>query len=385
MRKILIGFIEDGKAGGIDRYLLNILKIVQSEELQIDFLTNEVDPELKKKLSSEGSRLFPVATLRDPFQQYRQVRKLIQVYQYDTVYLNVSTAIDCVAAWAAKKERVPRRILHSHSAGNDCENPIVRWLFNAIHFICRLSFYRTGTQFYGCSKKAGYWMFPRHIVDSDKFQVIFNAVESGKFKFDAQVREACRRELGLKNELTIGHVGNFCYVKNYPFLLKVFAEILKIIPDAKLLLVGTGGEFDETQNLARRMRIYENVHFLGWRADVERIFQAMDVFVFPSHFEGLGFVGVEAQLTGLPVIASGTVPEEMKITEDCHFVSLKKNPKEWADMVIKSKRKERKNLRFLENVPEFDLKKQEKELKGILDLFGGQSSGENFNSGDTVL
>lgn len=385
MRKILIGFIEDGKAGGIDRYLLNFLRTVNTDGVQIDFLTNAIDPELEKTLLSEGSRLFQIATLRRPLKQYRQVRSLIQEYHYDTVYFNISTAIDCIAAWAAKKERVPRRILHSHSAGNDCENSVIRWLFNAMHFICRLSFYRTGTQFYGCSKKAGYWMFPRRIVDSDKFQIIFNAVDSGKFRFDVQVREECRRELGLKDELTIGHVGNFCYVKNYPFLLKVFAEILKIIPDAQLLLVGTGEGFDKTQELARRMGIHGNVHFLGWRADVERIFQAMDVFLFPSFFEGLPFVGLEAQLTGLPVIASDTIPEEMKITEDCHFLSLKQNPKEWADMVIRSKQKDRKKLRLLESVPEFDLKKQEKELKEILGLFGGQSSGENFNSSDTVL
>lgn len=385
MRKILIGFIEDGKAGGIDRYLLNFLRTVNTDTVQIDFLTNVIDPELEKMLLAEGSRLLQIATLRHPFRQYRQVRSIIQEYQYDTVYFNISTAIDCVAAWAAKKERVPERILHSHSAGNDCENPVVRWLFNGIHFICRFSFYRTGTRFYGCSKKAGYWMFPRHIVDSGKFQVIFNAVELAKFRFDAQVREACRRELGLKDELTIGHVGNFCYVKNYPFLLKVFAEILKIIPDAKLLLVGIGGEFDKTQDLARRMGIYENVHFLGWHADVERMFQAMDVFVLPSHFEGLGFVGVEAQLTGLPVIASDAVPEEMRITENCHFLSLKQAPKEWADMAIRSKQKDRKKLRLLESVPEFDLKKQEKELKEILGLFEGESNGENFNSSDTIL
>lgn len=371
MRKILIGFIEDGKAGGIDRYLLNFLRIVNSDEVQIDFLTNAIDSELEKVLLAEGSRLFQIAALRRPFKQYQQVRKLIRMYQYDTVYLNVSTAIDCVAAWAAKREEVPRRILHSHTAGNDCENPIVRWMFNMMHFICRLSFYRTGTQFYGCSKKAGYWMFPRHIVDSDKFQVIFNAVDSDKFHFDIRIRETYRKKLGLENELVIGHVGNFCYQKNYPFLLNVFAEILKRDPEAKMVLTGKGLQFEKVKNSARKLGIYENIRFLGWRTDVENIFQAMDVFVFPSHFEGLGFVGVEAQIMGLPVIASDTIPEEMKITEDCHFLSLKQNPKEWADMIIKNKRKDRKQLKFLEGVPEFDLKKQEKELKEILGLYGG--------------
>lgn len=370
MRKILIGFIENGKAGGVDRYLLNFFETIWNEEVQIDFLTNEIDKELQKMFEEKNVRLFQTASLKRPVRQYRQVRKLIQKYQYDTVYLNISTAIDCAAAWAAKKENVPMRILHSHASGNDCENVLVRFLFNMIHYFSKITLYHTGTKFYGCSKKAGLWMFPKRIVESERFRVIFNAVDAEKFRYDAQVRNNIRNELGLGNTFVVGHVGNFCYVKNYPFLIDVFAKVMKQIPDAQLILAGNGIQFKDVKHRVREMGLESNVLFLGWRADIEAVFQAMDVFVFPSRFEGLGFVGVEAQLSGLPLVASDRVPEELKITEDCRFLSLNQNPEVWADVIVNSKRENRRELRLLDNIPEFDLKKHSKELKGIVEIGG---------------
>lgn len=366
MKKILIGFIEDGRAGGVDRYLLNFLDTVWEKEVQIDFLTNKADQELQQKLSEKNVRLFEISTLKHPLRQYRQARRLIQKYQYDVTYLNISTAIDCAAAWAAKKEKVPVRILHTHAAGNDCENDFVRWMFNCIHYMCRTVLYRTGTKFYGCSRKAGLWMFPRHIVESECFQVIFNAVNTEEFRFHQQTREQMRAELGVGNAFVIGHVGNFCYVKNYPFLIDVFAEVRKRMPDSKLLLVGTGNKSEEVKQKVHDMRMDDSVLFLGWRADVAELFQAMDVFVFPSLLEGLGYVGVEAQLSGLPVVASDTIPEEMKITEKCQFVSLQEGAGVWADVVINSKSEQREQLQFLSDTPEFDLERQEDVLKEII-------------------
>ena len=105
MKKILAGFIMDGHGGGVDNYLLNFLENTASEDVTIDFLTNEIDKDLEKFLGEYHSRLFAIANLKHPVKQFRQVCRIIEEGQYDMVYLNVSTAIDCVAAWAAKKEK----------------------------------------------------------------------------------------------------------------------------------------------------------------------------------------------------------------------------------------------------------------------------------------
>ena len=106
MKKLLVGFIMDGKAGGIDRYLLNFLEIVSREDIRIDFLTNRIDQELKERLAAYESGLYEIADLKHPVSQYRQVKELIRRQRYDAVYLNVSTAIDFVAAAAAFSMRV---------------------------------------------------------------------------------------------------------------------------------------------------------------------------------------------------------------------------------------------------------------------------------------
>lgn len=197
MKKVLVGFFMDGKSGGIDQYLLYFLRSVSSDCIQIDFLTNKIDPELQSILSGYGSRIFEIANLKHPVRQYHQVRRLIKEEQYEVVYLNISTAIDCVAAIAAKKEKVEKRLLHSHSSGNDCVNPIKRYCFNLLHYLCRCFLFQTGTHFYGCSKKAGLWMFPKKIVNSKRFEVIYNAIDQEKFRYDQGIREEVRKDLGL--------------------------------------------------------------------------------------------------------------------------------------------------------------------------------------------
>lgn len=104
MKKILAGFIMDGRGGGVDNYLLNFLKNVASEEIRIDFLTNEVDSELENYLQKYHSRLFAVPNLKHPVGQFREVSKILKNGNYDIAYFNVSTAIDGVAVWATKKE-----------------------------------------------------------------------------------------------------------------------------------------------------------------------------------------------------------------------------------------------------------------------------------------
>ncbi len=131
MKKLLVGFIMDGKSGGIDKYLLNFLTKVSNEEVRIDFLTNEIDVELQTELKKFHSNLYAIANLKHPVSQYRQVCR-IKEGQYDAVYLNISTAIDCIAA-IAKAFGGGERMIHSHSSGNDCESALKRNLFNGIH------------------------------------------------------------------------------------------------------------------------------------------------------------------------------------------------------------------------------------------------------------
>lgn len=365
MKKILTGFIMDGKSGGIDKYLLNFLQKVQERDVRVDFLTNEIDLELEESLKKYQSRIFAVSNLKHPVSQYRQVRSILQRGQYDMVYLNISTAIDCIAAIAAKHSHVERILVHSHSSGNDCENVGKRIVFNGIHAICRLFLYRYATEYYGCSYKAGEWMFPEKIVCSEQFQVIYNAVDREQFELNRQIRESMRRELGIQNRFVVGNVGNLCYQKNQFFLLDIFKELYKKEPRACLIIVGDGVRFQQMKDRIRKSGLEDAVLLLGRRSDVANLYQAMDVFVLPSNFEGLPIAGIEAQSAGLPCIMSDTITKEGKIVKECRFISLHEKPEKWADEILQC-RNIRKEAEFLECAKNYDLKSQQKQLLELL-------------------
>ena len=363
--KILVGFIMDGKAGGIDKYLLNFLEKISSEAVQLDFLTNEIDPELKKYLEIRHSKIYAIPNLKHPAAQYRQVKHIIKKGGYDAVYLNVSTAIDCIAAIAAKHAGVKHRMIHSHSSGNDCESTLKRNVFDVIHKCCRLFFYKYGTEFYGCSAEAGEWLFPEKIVHSNRFHVIHNAVDREKFEYNVEKRETIRRELGVKDQLVLGHVGNFCYQKNHYFLLDVFAKIHEKNPEAVLILAGDGVRFGRVKQLIVQKNLEGYVKLLGRRSDADYLYQGMDAFVFPSNFEGLGIVGIEAQSAGLPCFMSDRVPKECRITEKCYFLPLELSVDDWAEAILKNTGK-REPAEYLEKASLYDLANQDEELFGIL-------------------
>lgn len=363
--RMLIGFIMDGKAGGIDKYLLNFLEKMKLEDISMDFLTNEIDSGLKEYLETYQSQIYAIQNLRHPITQYRQVKKIIETGKYDAVYLNISTAIDCVAAIAAKHAKVKRVMLHSHSSGNDCESILKRNVFNTVHKFCRLFLYKYGTEYYGCSIKAGEWLFPEKIVNSNQFHVIHNAIDRGKFEYDAEKRKKIRNEFGIDNQFVVGHVGNFCYQKNHDFLIEVFEEIHKRDKNAILILAGDGIRFEQVKVLIAQKGLKKSIKLLGRRGDTDLLYQGMDAFILPSNFEGLPIAGIEAQSSGLPCFMSDEITKEAKITEKCYFFPLQSGASYWAEEILKRKQ-DRKEANYLENAGQYDLNNQIQEMKNLV-------------------
>lgn len=161
-----------------------------------------------------------------------------------------------------------------------------------------------------------------------------NAIDSQKFIADAYTREAIRKELGLEGKFVVGHVGRLHSQKNHNFLIDVFAEIKKKKVDAELILMGAGPLEDKAKGKVSEKGLSDCVHFLGNRKDMNRIYQAMDVFVFPSLFEGLGIVVIEAQATGVPIVCSEGRPPETYSTPIYRKLMLSDGAEKWADAAL---------------------------------------------------
>ena len=155
-----------------------------------------------------------------------------------------------------------------------------------------------------------------------------------KYKFNEIVRNELRQELKIEDKFVIGHIGRFCYAKNHDFLIDVFYEVSKKKDNAILMLIGVGELEEEVKNKVKNLGIEDKVLFLGKKNDAYRYYQAMDLFLFPSKYEGLGMVSIEAQASGLPVICSTSIPSEAKVTDLVSYLSLQDGIEKWVDVVI---------------------------------------------------
>ena len=188
------------------------------------------------------------------------------------------------------------------------------------------------------------------------FTFIPNAIEVDKFLYDKDLRNKKRAELGIKDEFVVGHVGRLSYQKNHKLLIEIFNSLLKLERNALLILVGVGEKEEEIKKQIHELGLDSKVKFLGNRSDVNELYQAMDVFVMPSFFEGVPVVGIEAQFSDLPCIFSDRVPKEVKFNSKTQFVKLEAALDEWVKSIEKTKNIERNSkAKDLQN-SQYDIK-----------------------------
>lgn len=313
--------------GGLETMLMNYYRHVDRERVQFDFLTHRADQAAyDDEIKALGGRIYRLPRLIPWSRSYRKElnRFFMQHPEYQIVHVH-QDCLSSVILQVAEKCGVPVRIAHSHNANQDknLKYPIKLFYMRSIP--------RYATDLMACSQKAGMWMFR-----GAPFTVLHNAIDAVAYSFDERKREDVRRCLKIPEEaLVLGHVGRFMPQKNHEFLLDIFAAAAKKEANARLLLVGDGELRSKIEAKAQRLGLSDRVIFTGIRADVPDLMQAMDVFVLPSHFEGLGIVNIEAQAAGLPCFVSAkVVPPEAKVTDLLHYISLDASAKEWATQIL---------------------------------------------------
>ena len=202
-------------------------------------------------------------------------------------------------------------------------------------------------QFFACSKDAAISRYGRKVGnDAEHCQVLNNAIDTGKFLFREAKKQQMRQQLHItESALVIGHVGRFVDAKNHLFLLDVFQELHKRNSNSVLLLVGDGELRAEIERKIQAEGLTDSVILTGVQSNTWDYYQAMDVFVMPSHYEGVPVSLVEAQTAGLPCCVSSAVPAESAITELVRFRSLEESAEQWASWVLECSATPRKNMR----------------------------------------
>lgn len=310
--------------GGLETLIMNYYRRMNRDRIQFDFLVHrDIPADYDAEILSLGGRIYRLPRL-NPFSP-GYLLQLDRFFSEHREYRIVHCHLDCMAGIplkAAKKHGVPVRIAHSHNS-----NQTKDWKY-PIKLVCKRRIAAHATALFACSEAAGRWMF-----GGRDFLVMNNAIDAATYTYQPQIREEVRRELGLDAEaLVVGHVGQFRPQKNHRFLLDVFA---KLPPSARLLLVGDGMLRSELERQAKALGVFDRVIFAGVRADVNRLLQAMDVFVFPSLFEGLGIALIEAQAAGLPCLISDGIPFACRVTDSVEPMGLDLSTDDWAAAVLR--------------------------------------------------
>lgn len=329
-RVLVFGMTEN--PGGIETFIMNYYRNIDRTQLQFDFIYNSEKVAYQNEIEMLGGRLWHIcARSANIVQYYKDIKTFFSDHasEYKAIWINICNLSNIDYLKFAQKYGIPVRIIHSHNSSN-----MEGFLRGGLHRVNRHAIQKYATNYWACSDVAGKWFYNKKVMQDESYRVIHNAINIEQFAYNQQKRDFLRRALGIENKLVIGNVGRFHFQKNHEFLIRIFAEIHKKNENSVLLLVGQGELEADIREQVRRLHLEENVSFLGLRNDVSDLMSAMDVFLFPSVFEGLGIVAIEAQASGLPCIVSTEVPQDVKVTDRIKFMPLSLPAEEWAKEVL---------------------------------------------------
>lgn len=335
---------------GLENVLMNYYRNIDRTKVQFDFLTHRTEiGAYDAEIMEMGGRIYKAPRLypQNYPQYFRFMKKFFQEHQeYKIVHSHID-AMSYLPLLAAKHADIPIRIAHSHSTNveKDFKYILKQFFRHNINFV--------STHCAACSNDAGRFLFGKRDCI-----VIPNALDINKFKFNAAIRENKRNEMNINDAYVIGHVGRFTYPKNHKFLLDVFEKIATRDKQAVLLLIGAGELLEKIKLEIENKKISNRVVILSNRDDVHELYQAMDMFAFPSLYEGLGLAAVEAQISGLPCIVSECVPKEAKISENIEFLNL--NVDDWVEMIMQKRNESIRNEIYSEK---YDIVKSAEKLE----------------------
>lgn len=327
MRKIKLAMIADClRLDGISAVIMNYCTHLDHDKFEITIISGAPVISVHRKRCDEiGIRVVELPIRKKAkIKYYVELSRTLKERHFDICHVHGNSATNSVEFLLSAIHGVPVRIMHCHNS--KCQHELVHKVLSPV-------FKHLYTQAFACSTLAGNWIF-----GESKFKVLQNGFETEKFKFDINKRSRYRSQLGLGENFVIGHVGQINYQKNTEFSIKLFEEVFADDDLACLLLVGNGRDKELYKEYVKNSACRDKIFFYGESDDVQGILSAMDVFIFPSRYEGLGISVIEAQINGLPCIISDAVPEETQVSENAVFLPIgEENFEKWGN-VIKSYR-----------------------------------------------
>lgn len=311
--------------GGLETMLMNYYRHIDHSKVQFDFLTHrEFDGDYDNEIKELGGNVYHLSNLNPLSIDYKT--SLNDFFENHPEYKIVHSHLDCMAGIPlkyAKLNNVPLRIAHAHNSNQtkDLKYPL--------KLLYKRNIKKNANYLFACGDEAGKWMF-----NTNDFKVLNNAINAKDYTFNTNIRNNKRKEFGISDDsILVGHVGRFFPQKNHDFLIDIFNQFHKDHPNSYLMLVGEGELKSSIQDKIKFLGLEDYVIFTGLRSDVNELLQAMDIFLFPSLYEGLPVSIIEAQAAGLPCLISDKVPIECKKTDLVYQLNLEDSVNVWSDKI----------------------------------------------------
>ena len=365
MKRVLEVFGEPISYGGQEAFFFSVLQHMDRDGLRIDVFTPYYcDNEHSRNMVRQyGGELFEIGLPFEPGKSrtniYQPLAAHLKENGYDVIHIHSgSISVLALAALAAKRAKAKKIIVHSHATGT---NKTIKYRLTKA---CMTPFLNDcPTDYCACSAEAGEWKFSRKAMK--KLIILKNGIELDRFRYSQETRRFVRENLGIgQDDFVIGHVGRFSLQKNQEFIIELLSQLKNRIPGIKAVFVGDGETMQAIRDLVQKKDLADSVRFIGNVGNVQDYLQAMDVFLFPSRFEGLGIVGVEAQANGMRVIASTNVPKDLGITSLVEFISLEDKQK-WINAILQTQNQRRTDVSEQLRAAGYDVKDTADEVRNL--------------------
>jgi glycosyltransferase involved in cell wall biosynthesis len=317
--------------GGIESFIINVYRNINRSKIQFDFLTFSSNIVFSEEIERLGGKVYRLSSRKESFFNHsRQLKDFfIEHQEFNNVHVHLNTCSYIEPIIAAARSGKGNIIAHSHNQWSG-KNARVK----IFHEFNKPKVTKYSNHLFACSNIAGEYMFGDDLVKNEKYKLVKNGIDSKLYKFNSLIRGEVRQQLNIKNKFVIGHIGRLSYQKNHKFILDIFSNVYKMNKEAVLLLIGNGELEKEIKAKIKILGLEKSVIMLGVRNDIPNLLQAMDVFLFPSHFEGFGIAALESQAAGLKTIVSESLPEDIKVTDLLEVISLERPASYWAKQIL---------------------------------------------------
>lgn len=333
--KRMLCIVSSMDRGGAETFLMKIYRCLYKNEYQMDFCVSKKEKGFyDEEILSQGGKIFYVPPKsKNPFKTFIEIKKIVKSENYNYVLRTSQQSLAALDLLAAKLGGAKVLIYRSSNAGmtGNKINKIINKFFSFLPKIIPNVKIAPSTE-------AAEFVFGKNAVKKGKVKIIHNALDYKLFKFNKNIRNRVRNELGIKDQVVLyGHIGRFNIQKNHLFLLDIFNEILKREKNSMLLLIGEGEEKIKIISKIKELKLEKSVIILKPQPNANEYLMAMDKLIFPSLFEGMPNIVIEAQATGLPCYVSSTITKEAKITNLVKYISLTEKITNWAETILNDK------------------------------------------------